>query len=665
MKKLSLFLIFVFMLSIFSGTQMFAAQNTENPQVTYSKEELEKKKRTTLPDKSRDKKNNEVSREVTVLLADSYEPNNSISAAKPISNNNTIYPTIDTSSDVDYFTFTISSTANAVISMTPPSDKDYDLKLYNSSGTEVGSSTNGTGTTDSITNTSLPSGTYYIYVYGYSGAYSETSYSLRLSYTGGGGSGDDYGNDFSSAYSLSVSAGTTTSRSGSIESTGDADFFKFTAPSSGTYTIYSTGSTDTYGHLYNSSQSELASNDDNSASNFLISYSLTAGQLYYVKVRHYSSSGTGEYTLNITAPIPVANAYSNIAKLLYVGYANTRNGTSKYASYTDSDLDSILNSPTLGTNEFVITGGDCGYGFKQCVAMTDINSLTTSGTTAYNYCGTTDSASLNTIKNEAVNVYNSIDSYRTLESFADDQITLANRIWAKNPNAKVWFSFPVIPHTTFAYLYTSQCRTKIVDRIKDSISSTNWSNNVLGFYYGTESPTQWYTKFNTSNTTDFNNPVVNNMNGLSSYVHGFSKKMLWIPYYRDGSSTSTSDLPRRLAYISCRTNIFDYVDLQPSYYFNSALTNNLNLVKICVQNNTIVNSSGNAIVSKTSSTQIGCEMEIDTDINSDSSALSRYNQYVSAFSSYRGSKHISFYCSERNSLINTNVFNTVRSFVTY
>jgi len=80
----------------------------------------------------------------------------------------------------------------------------------------------------------------------------------------------------------------------------DYDFYKFVPTVSGTYKMYTEGSLDTYGHLYNSSQSQLTYNDDaGDGTNFLISYSLTAGQTYYLKARAYSTTRTGAYTIHI------------------------------------------------------------------------------------------------------------------------------------------------------------------------------------------------------------------------------------------------------------------------------------------------------------------------------------------------------------------------------
>jgi len=70
-------------------------------------------------------------------------------------------------------------------------------------------------------------------------------------------------------------------------------------PAAGTLTVSTTGSTDTYGYLKNASCATLASNDDYGSLNFRIVSAVQAGT-YFVAVRHYSSSGTGAYTLNVS-----------------------------------------------------------------------------------------------------------------------------------------------------------------------------------------------------------------------------------------------------------------------------------------------------------------------------------------------------------------------------
>jgi hypothetical protein len=109
---------------------------------------------------------------------------------------------------------------------------------------------------------------------------------------------DEHGDARTAATVWSISA-TTASAAGVLGSGPDYDYFKVVAPVSATYSFRSAMSTsgDLYGHLYNSSGTQLAVNDDGGGNlNFLISYALTAGQTYYIAVRNFSS----------TYPTPVA-----------------------------------------------------------------------------------------------------------------------------------------------------------------------------------------------------------------------------------------------------------------------------------------------------------------------------------------------------------------------
>ena len=80
---------------------------------------------------------------------------------------------ITTSTDNDYFKITTTATSNIVYNLVGPSGVDFDLTVLNSSGTQIGSSA-GTTATETITLNNQAAGTYYIRVYGYSGAFSAT-----------------------------------------------------------------------------------------------------------------------------------------------------------------------------------------------------------------------------------------------------------------------------------------------------------------------------------------------------------------------------------------------------------------------------------------------------------------------------------------------------------
>ena len=110
------------------------------------------------------------------------------------------------------------------------------------------------------------------------------------------GEGDDHGDILSEATQVALGSST----AGSLLAD-DTDYFRVTVSSLGTLVAYTTGSTDTYGSIWDGSGSVLDEDDESGErSNFLVFTSVGAGT-YYIKVRGYSSSTTGNYTLHIAS----------------------------------------------------------------------------------------------------------------------------------------------------------------------------------------------------------------------------------------------------------------------------------------------------------------------------------------------------------------------------
>ena len=87
----------------------------------------------------------------------------------------------------------------------------------------------------------------------------------------------------------------------------NSHYYAFVPLTSGSVTIYSTGSFDAEGFLYRgngSSKTQIASDTDNGdGNNFLITYSsVTAGNIYYIRPVGYSSSGTTTVHIEMTMP---------------------------------------------------------------------------------------------------------------------------------------------------------------------------------------------------------------------------------------------------------------------------------------------------------------------------------------------------------------------------
>ena len=79
------------------------------------------------------------------------ESNNTIATANTVANaNTTVNGTLSSTSDTDYFRVTLPAGKTLTATLNPGS-KDYDLYIYNSSGTQLASSTKGAGQIDSAT----------------------------------------------------------------------------------------------------------------------------------------------------------------------------------------------------------------------------------------------------------------------------------------------------------------------------------------------------------------------------------------------------------------------------------------------------------------------------------------------------------------------------------
>ncbi len=113
--------------------------------------------------------------------SDVYESNESRTAAKAIAANTDIIARIGSFTDKDWFTFTTTSAAPKLKVTLNNLPADYDLRLYNASGIQLGISQNGSTAAESISyNSSSTAATYYVQVYGYAGAYSTSvCYTLR------------------------------------------------------------------------------------------------------------------------------------------------------------------------------------------------------------------------------------------------------------------------------------------------------------------------------------------------------------------------------------------------------------------------------------------------------------------------------------------------------
>ncbi|MEI8058665.1 MAG: T9SS type A sorting domain-containing protein [Ferruginibacter sp.] len=105
--------------------------------------------------------------------------NGTLAGAALIPFNTDVKGLINPANELDYYKFTITKAGTATITLsTLPAD--YDIRLYNSAGSQLAISQN-TGTTNETISSTFTVGSYYVRVYGFSGAFSATvCYTLRV-----------------------------------------------------------------------------------------------------------------------------------------------------------------------------------------------------------------------------------------------------------------------------------------------------------------------------------------------------------------------------------------------------------------------------------------------------------------------------------------------------
>ncbi len=100
----------------------------------------------------------------TTSCIDNYEPNDTLATAYTISTS-PIKGKICSPLDEDYFKINVNSPGTITFNLTVPSNKDYELYLYDSYGNKISESINGAGKDESITYSTTSGGTYYILVF--------------------------------------------------------------------------------------------------------------------------------------------------------------------------------------------------------------------------------------------------------------------------------------------------------------------------------------------------------------------------------------------------------------------------------------------------------------------------------------------------------------------
>jgi methionine-rich copper-binding protein CopC len=235
------------------------------------------------------------------------------------------------------------------------------------------------------------------------------SYAGSTSYDFTTAASDDYAGNTSTTGTISIGGSTT----GSIESSGDIDWFKVTLTAGANYVFTLTQTTgglaDPYLSLYSPAAQYLTFDDDSGgARNSRISYTPTSSGTYYLAAKDFNT-GTGAYTLaatssDTTAPTALAFSPADEAANIAIGTnvvitfsEDVQRGTGSillkntagtlietYDSATSSNL--TISGTTLTINPTANLGYSTGYKVEFTAGnLKDLAGNNYAGTTSYNF----------------------------------------------------------------------------------------------------------------------------------------------------------------------------------------------------------------------------------------------------------------------------------------
>ena len=260
-------------------------------------------------------------------------------AATSVTADARVWGAIDPADDEDYFSFSVSRTADYWIYTL--GDLDTVGELLDSNGMSVESNDYGAVPPDPdnfFLWHRLESGTYYIKVTGFGPT--DEPYILRVREI-------PETTSRSNATTLNLNG----SASGTIDPEDDQDYFKLELSQATEVAIRASGFPDTVGELQRSNGTVIASNDDGYLpggwTNFLIRENLNAG-VYYVRVSSFAYSSDGPYTVFATAITEPGSAIADAQPLTLGGAAG---------GIIDPAGDEDYFSLTLEETTYVIIGG--------------------------------------------------------------------------------------------------------------------------------------------------------------------------------------------------------------------------------------------------------------------------------------------------------------------
>ena len=362
-----------------------------------------------------------------------------LTAANPIAG------VISTALEADYYKYTAAATGGVNFAMNAigTSGVDTYLTIFDANFVQIAQNDDSNGTFNSFVSLNVNANAiYYLKATAFglgTGAYTVSATFIAPTTVTTGAPGDS----FTNAITLtSNSTGTVASYDGEINPAYNADYYKYTATTTGVINFamaaINNSGVDSILTIYNSNEVQIAQNDDsNGTLNSFISLNVTANAIYYLKATAYGS-GTGAYrvsassnsvfnstppgatfgtAINLTAGDPIEGVISTGLEADYYKYIATATGSVNFAmnAINNSGVDTYL---TIYNSEFIEIAhdDDSGSGLNSLVSISvNANAIYYIKATAYG-SGTGDYQVSATVETND-DVGGSLDATATLLSF--------------------------------------------------------------------------------------------------------------------------------------------------------------------------------------------------------------------------------------------------------
>lgn len=234
---------------------------------------------------------------------DQLEPNNTQATAAAVGANTSLNAQISSATDVDYYKFTTTGTTNIGITL-DRLPADYDIRLLSSTGTQLASSQQGDLNPESISYATAAAGTYYVYIYGYNGAFSDIKcYRLGITTTPVAGCADGYEPNNTQATAAAIAVDTIVRAQ--IASATDVDWYSISNTAARPHIEINLSNLpkDYDVYLHNEAGTQLAKSENAGTTAEKIVYNNGAVGKYYIRVIGYSGAFSNTQCYQLVAAL--------------------------------------------------------------------------------------------------------------------------------------------------------------------------------------------------------------------------------------------------------------------------------------------------------------------------------------------------------------------------